>query len=100
MSSYGQILSAECLNAHQNNLGFLMRSPRTNEHLSVLMDALVRETRAIQNGVFVRGRRFSPEGLLTTGINGTIVNDLIVKTWIGIRVEFLWATIFTRPQSN
>ena len=45
MSSYRQILLAEWLNTHQNNSGFLMRSPRMNKHLSVLVDALVREPR-------------------------------------------------------
>ena len=43
MSNYGQILLVKWLNTCQSNSAFLVRSPRMNEHLSVLVGIPIRE---------------------------------------------------------
>ncbi len=58
-----------------NSLASLMKCQRTRELQRGLVDDLTRATRAVKKGVFICGRRFSAEGLLT--IDGIISNTVV-----------------------
>jgi transposase len=72
-------------------LGFLDEVSKDERTSSRLLGRSMKGTRAVKKGVFIRGRRFSAEGLLT--IDGLISNTVVEGSMT--RVRFLQYLEFT-----